>query len=82
MSRIPLEPPPPGVPPDLADYLMRLAANINSGLANVQTFTPRFVLPDKPQTGQVVYFGQALLPDVTAPGWWGYNGTTWEQLNA
>jgi hypothetical protein len=34
-----------------------------------------------PAEGLMVYATNAGVGDITAKGWWGYNGTNWEKLN-
>ena len=76
---IPIEQPPEGTDADMADYIVRQLVTINTALQR-NRFNPQYVLPNKLFVGLVVYFGDAILPDITQEGLWLYKSTGWELL--
>lgn len=37
-------------------------------------------IPAKPKIGKIYYFGNAILPNITVEGFWGYKSTGWVLL--
>lgn len=66
--------------PILTRWLMRLVYDINDSIRTHNRFEPYATLPEKYQAGEVYYFSQAVLPDITAEGYWGYTSGGWVQL--
>ena len=78
--RIPFEPLPQGMDLPIADYLTRMIANINTSFDVQHHFDVRNTLPNKYRIGDVFYFGQPILPDITEEGLWVYKSVGWTQI--
>ncbi|RKY42321.1 MAG: hypothetical protein DRP85_03280 [Candidatus Makaraimicrobium thalassicum] len=80
MVYIAIEPPPLGTDEDLTSYLFRAFQEIAEAISKVNKLDIRNILPDRPQNGGMYYFGQIILPDITGPGFWGYEEGAWVKL--
>ena len=80
MKFISSEQPPEEVEPVLKEYLSRMLGQVNFALRDVNRMPKIYVLPDKPQDGQLAYFGQIIGATITSVGFWGYEAGTWVKL--
>ena len=80
MASIGNEQPPVDLEVTLREYLSRRFVEINIALSKSQKFPPIYVLPTKPQDGNVEYFGQIIGTTITSVGFWGYENGVWVKL--
>ena len=66
--------------PILTRWLMRLVFDINDSIRTHNKFDPIAVLPEKYEAGEIYYFSQPVLPDITAEGLWLRKSASWVQL--
>jgi hypothetical protein len=65
---------------EIPAFLQTLITAIEIELGNSNYFVPTKIMPSKVRAGRVYFFSQTIAPDITAVGWWGFDGTTWKQL--
>ena len=61
-------------------FITDMIRQINIELSKQNLFNPISAMPVRPATGRVYFFSQTIEPNITAIGWWGWNGSTWSQL--
>jgi hypothetical protein len=81
MARISNEQPPELTDADLKEYLSRRFVEVDIALSKSKNFPSVYILPAKPQDGNVEYFGQIIGATITAVGLWGYVDGAWAQLS-
>jgi hypothetical protein len=74
------EQPPADTEFSLREYLSRRFVEVGIALSQSKKFPPIYVLPDKPQDGNVEYFGQIIGATITSVGFWGYENGVWVKL--
>ena len=80
MSNFVISQPPDSFEDESKRYLNEMQKRIDFVFDTVHKFAPRFDLPSKPQDGQIYYFGDAVLPEILWPGFWGYEEGNWTYL--
>ena len=80
MKQISYETPPRGLDEEVSSYLRRMFVQINMALAQVNSLNPITVLPEKPQNGDMAYFGTTIGATITSVGFWGYEAGAWVKL--
>jgi hypothetical protein len=80
MASISNEQPPIETAIELREYLSRRFIEIGIALGQSKKFPPIYILPDKPQDGNVEYFGQIIGATITSIGFWGYENGVWIKL--
>lgn len=78
--RVPLEQPPYVEDQLLQEWLSRMMIMINAAFDQVQHYDPIGVIPDKVSNGDLYYFNQIILPEITAAGPWMYVEGVWTNL--
>jgi len=74
--------PPEGIEDNLRDYLRRLFLQTDIALGQNNKINISGILPEKPQSGNIYYFNQVILPDILYVGFWGYVDGEWIYLGA
>ena len=80
MANIGSEQPPLSTPDELREFLARQFVLVNNALAQSNKFPPIYNLPDKPQDGNLYYFGRIIGATITSIGFWGYENGAWVKL--
>jgi len=80
MRQVPQEQPPSLIDPELSGWLSRLMNSINDSIKTHNEFEPLGEIPTKYKAGDVYYFSQAILPDITDEGLWLRKSASWVQL--
>lgn len=72
---------PSNLPPEIAEYLIRLTTEINIAVSKAQQCEVMTALPLRPIEGKIYYFKNAIATTpITSAGYWGY-GTSWTKLS-
>ena len=80
MTSTAFEYPPIDLDPELEAYLVRVLTVIVNALGESNKLEVMTRLPDRPRNGLIYYFGIILLPDITTPGFWGFEEGAWVKL--
>ena len=75
-----VEPLPQDMPEEWRAYFDRILNELTIDIGMANTFPPSSKLPTTPIKGRIYYFNNVISPDITAAGWWGWNGTTWNVI--
>lgn len=74
------------VPDDMSDehraYFTRMFTQIVNDSELKGTIPPITSPPVKPVAGKLYYFENPSLPNILWPGWWGWNGTEWVNVDS
>ena len=77
---IPDEIPPEDFTQDQIEYLQRMFRYAKKEDEEQDLVPKRDKLPIVPEIGRLYYFNSAILPNITAEGYWGYKSTGWVQI--
>ena len=75
-----INPPPTLEDEELQEWLARLLVQINLTIGRSDYYPPVGMMPERAENGMLVYFNQAILPDITAAGPWMYVEGTWKAM--
>jgi len=75
-----MEQPPINIDPALSEYLSRVLTNLENTQVSLDKIQPITIVPTRPVIGKIYYFSTAILPSITAEGYWGYKSTGWIQI--
>ena len=80
MASISNEQPPADTEFSLREYLSRRFIEVGIALSQSKKFPPIYTLPEKPQDGNVEYFGVIIGTTITSIGFWGFENGVWVKL--
>jgi hypothetical protein len=77
------EQPPSSLEPEVREYLYRLFGEVSIALSSTDTLTKRRVKPERPETGRIYYFSNAIAGDpvIDEEGFYGYTSTNYVKLH-
>jgi len=72
--------PPTDTETGMSRWLNELQNKMNIALGRTGSYPPIYNMPNKPQNGNIYYFGEQILPDILWAGFWGYSEGEWTYL--